>query len=62
MPAAGYRSGSSYQNIGTHGYYWSSSVNDKNSNTALYFSFNAERDGIYASSRSYGLAVRPVCK
>lgn len=60
IPAAGYRSSSSYQNIGTHGYYWSRSVNDKNSNTALYFSFNTERDGVYASSRSYGLTIRPV--
>ena len=61
LPAVGYKSGTVFQNPGTHGYYWSGTVNEKNSNTALYFSFYEGSIGQYATGRSYGLTIRPVC-
>lgn len=61
LPATGYKSSTSFQNLGSHGYYWSGTVNEKNSNTALCFSFYEGSIGQYATGRSYGLTIRPVC-
>lgn len=62
LPAAGYRSSTAIQCLGSDGYYWTSTVNNKKSSTALYISFGINSVSLCASSRSYGLAVRPVCK
>ena len=67
LPAAGYFSGASKTNAGTHGYCWSSSLNtnlsqDYNAWTVNYFSTPAKPNTIQtpAYARGYGLSVRPV--
>ncbi len=59
LPAAGFRSGTSSNGVGSFGAYWSSTVNEINSNYAygLYFGSNSRRDN---NSRYSGLTVRPV--
>jgi hypothetical protein len=62
LPAAGYRSGKSYYNHGTHGYYRSSSLytGDPNETWRLYF----HATGIsvsHANDRNGGWSIRPVC-
>ena len=60
LPADGYRGGVSVNDVGSHGYYWSSSFLDEYA--ASYASFRS--DGLYpqgGSSRSCRFSVRP-CK
>ena len=59
LPAAGYRGGVSVNDVGSHGYYWSSSFLDEYA--ACYAGFRS--DDLYpqgGSSRSYGFSVRLV--
>ncbi len=61
LPAAGYRNGSSLNDAGAYGYYWSSSLYSGYSNYAyrLYFySGSVDWNSYY---RYYGQSVRPVC-
>ena len=62
LPAAGYRRGTSLNDPGSRGYYWSSSLyTDSPLNACyLYFNSNNYRKDPYAL-RYYGATVRPVC-
>ena len=60
LPAAGYRSGTSLNNTGSYGGYWSSSLCEYLSDDAVYVFFDSV--GVYRSydDRYYGFSVRPV--
>ena len=60
LPAAGYRGGTSLDNAGSRGYYWSRSLYTSVSDDAYYLYFNSSN--IYTSdgTRCYGRSVRPV--
>lgn len=63
LPAAGCMRGGSLYSAGSLGYYWSSSLEVGAPCTAYYVFFNSDYVvWYYARGRSYGLAVRPVCK
>lgn len=60
VPAAGNRNGTSINNAGNNGYYWSGSLNESNSNNA--WNLNINSDGNHNennNNRNYGLSVRP---
>ena len=60
LPAAGYRDGTSFSNVGTHGSYWSSSLLNSDPTRAYkvyFYSGSVSRDYGY---RYYGYPVRPV--
>ena len=61
LPAAGNRYGTSLDDAGSNGYYWSSSLNSSSTRSAYYMLFNS---GFvypqYNLSRYYGFTVRPV--
>lgn len=59
--AAGDCGGSSYNDAGSYGFYWSSSLNTANPNYAYYLDFNSSYAGGYSYDRCYGRPVRPVC-
>ncbi len=60
LPAAGYRTGSYLYNVGSYGYYWSSSVNESYPSHAYYlFLISGNLDWGYYN-RFYGNSVRPV--
>ncbi|MBR4497129.1 MAG: hypothetical protein IKP08_00450 [Bacteroidales bacterium] len=58
LPAAGYRVGAGVYNVGSRGYYWSSSADDDNNADCLYF--NSRGVGTNGDSRHYGYSVRLV--
>ena len=59
LPAAGCRTGTSVEKVGTHGYYWSSSLSDVT--TAYVMTFNSSAyDPQHSSERSVGRSVRLV--
>ncbi len=60
LPAAGYRNGSSLDDVGSKGYYWSSTPNG--SNNAYYLYFDSSGQNMYNDYRSYGLSVRLVAE
>jgi len=62
LPAAGYSSKNSLNQVGSGGYYWSSSLDAKNSNTACNMYFCSNDDYVYRTSggRCTGQSVRPV--
>lgn len=60
LPAAGYRYGTSSSSVGSHGYYWSSTVYESDSYRAYYLYFNSSSEGTYSRNRDYGRTVRPV--
>ena len=60
LPAAGYRNDADLGNVGSYGYYWSSSLNTDGPYDAWFVYFNSggvSRNGNY---RFLGLSVRPV--
>ena len=62
LPAAGNRSGTSVDNVGTYGYYWSSSLYESNPHSAYNLSFYS--GSVYWRSsynRFCGHTVRAVC-
>ena len=61
FPAAGDRGGSLYNDAGSYGFYWSSSLDTANPNYAYYLDFNSSYAGWYSYDRYYGRPVRPVC-
>lgn len=61
LPASGYKHGSNNGNIGSFGYYWSSSLY-YNSNYAYGVLFSVGNVGMREFERCCGLSVRPVCK
>ena len=56
LPAAGYRDLRYSRNVGTAGFYWSSSLGNGNA-----ISFNTVHLRSYNGSRYMGMSVRPVC-
>lgn len=61
LPAAGYRGNGGLDTAGSTGYYWSSSLNESNSDVACYLFFYSDDVGWSSSGRFYGQSVRPVC-
>ena len=59
LPAAGYRDGSSVDDVGSYGDYWSSSYYD--GNRAYFVAFGDYVLGTGGNGRHYGLSVRLVC-
>ena len=61
LPAAGNRNGTSLNNAGSNGNYWSSSLNSSNPNDAYNMFFNSGDVGPQSNgNRYYGFTVRPV--
>ena len=60
LPVAGYRDESGLYNVGSYGYYWSSSLGDYNSDYAWYMNFRSGDHGLYCDDRNGGHSVRPV--
>ena len=60
LPAAGYRYGSSLDNAGSGGDYWSSTPYESNAQGAYELGFNSSLHRVDWSNRDLGLAVRPV--
>lgn len=61
LPAAGCRYGASVYNVGSSGYYWSSSLYESNPNCAYYLYFSSGTVDWRSNDRYYGLTVRAVC-
>ena len=61
LPAAGYRSGSRLYDVGSDGYYWSSSLYTGYPDSAWGIRFDSS--GVYTGyvTRNVGQSVRPVC-
>lgn len=63
LPAAGYRNGTSSNNVGSNGNYWSSQVNSSNVNNAWNMNFNSgNRNPDNNNNRYNGFSVRPVSR
>ena len=62
LPAAGYRSGTDFENVGSYGHYWSSSLGTSltDFSFSLYFHNNSV-NWYYYLGRALGFPVRPVC-
>ena len=60
LPAAGYRSGTSVDYVGSNGYYWSSSLLESGPDGAYGLYFNSGGVDWYGSNRYYGHTVRAV--
>ncbi len=59
-PAAGYRNGTSLNNDGSNGNYWSSTPNESNTNNAYNLNFNSGNHNVNWNNRNNGFSVRPV--
>ena len=60
LPAAGYRDGSSSVDVGSDGYYWSSSLGTVGPSYAWGMWFRSGNYFVISLSRDYGNSVRPV--
>ena len=60
LPAAGYRYGTSLDNVGSYGDYWSRSLHSSYSSYAYYLYFSSSNVGTSGNYRYYGRSVRPV--
>ncbi len=60
LPAAGYRDGSSLDNVGTYGFYWSSSLGSGRPYNVRYLEFHSGGCYVGHIGRGEGLPVRPV--
>lgn len=60
LPAAGARDGTSVENLGSSGYYWSSSLDNTDSRDSRCFYFKSSVGGTSRIGRLFGLSVRPV--
>lgn len=59
-PAAGYRNGSSLNNAGENGNYWSSTPYESNTQNAYNLNFNSGNHNVDWNNRNNGHSVRPV--
>ena len=59
LPAAGCRNGTSVHDVGSGGYYWSSSYSESNNAFRLYFNSSSVYPG-YGNDRYFGFSVRLV--
>ena len=62
LPAAGYRSDSNLNDVGSYGYYWSSSLDEDYSSSAQDFYFDSDNYHTGNYYRFHGRSVRPVCQ
>lgn len=62
LPAAGCRNGSDLNNVGSYGYYWSSSLSSYDAGNAYALNFVSGNINWFDDNRNYGFTVRPVCK
>ena len=62
LPAAGYRIDSSLYDVGSYGYYWSSSLYTDYPYYACGLFFGSDYVGWNGDSRYFGRSVRPVCQ
>ena len=62
LPAAGYQDDDNLANVGTNGFYWSSSLFTDNPNNAWNIYVNSRTVNSYRYNRYYGFSVRPVSK
>lgn len=62
FPAAGYFAYETYYSKGTNGFYWTSTLNEKNSERAYDLFLASGSTGTSANFRYYGASVRPVKK
>ena len=60
LPAAGYRWIGEIHDVGSYGYYWSSSLYSGRPYNAWYFYFDPYSTGVLSSYRCYGQSVRAV--
>ena len=60
LPAAGNRNGTEFNNVGSNGNYWSSSLNTDNPNNAWNLNFNSTNGNMNNNNRNNGFSVRPV--
>ena len=60
FPAAGCRIGSSLDNVGELGSYWSSTPYESTTKHAYLLGFDSSYSGVFRYYRSYGRSVRPV--
>lgn len=60
LPAAGYRNGTSVNDVGSYGFYWSASYSSSGYAYNVYF-YDGGLNTSGASSRYYGQSVRLVC-
>ena len=60
LPAAGYRNDADLGNVGSYGYYWSSSLHTDGPYDAWYVYFYSDSVRRSSNYRYYGLSVRPV--
>lgn len=60
LPAAGNRNGSSLNNAGSNGNYWSSTPNSSNTDNAYELNFNSGNHNTDWNNRYNGQSVRPV--
>lgn len=58
LPAAGNRNGSSYNNVGTNGNYWSATLNTSNTNNAYNLNFNSGNCNVNNNNRNNGYSLR----
>lgn len=58
LPAAGNRNGSSYNNVGTNGNYWSATLNTSNTNNAYNLNFNSGNCNVNNNNRNNGFSLR----
>ncbi len=63
LPASGYRRGSNLSNQGSHGYYWSSTLNSSYRSSAYYLYFDSSNHFVNDINYRYnGFPVRPVAE
>ncbi len=62
LPASGYCDGTSLDDDGSYGFYWSSSLIEDNSDCAYNLNFGSGSVGFGYGYRYYGRSVRPVCQ
>lgn len=60
VPAAGWRNGTSLNNAGENGNYWSSTPNESNTQNAVNLNFNSSNRNTNWNNRNNGRTVRPV--
>ena len=60
VPAAGWRGGTSLNNTGSNGNYWSSTPNESNTQNAYNLNFNSGDRNTNWNNRNNGFSVRPV--
>ncbi len=62
LPAAGDRLNDEFNDVGSHGGYWSSSQDPSKSYNAFELYFGSGSANMYPFFRNYGLSIRPVTK